>query len=154
MLSNYYLFKFSHSVVSNTLRPQGLQHARLPCPRPTTGACSCLSSRWCHPTIQSSVTPFLLLPSTFSSIRVFFQESVLASGGQSIGVSASASALPMSIQGWFPLGFTDLISLQSKELSRVFSTPQFKSINCSALNLHYGPTLTSIHDYWKNYSFD
>ena len=76
------------------------------------------------------------------------------SGGQSIRVSASASVLPMNIQGWFSLGLTSLISLQSKGLSRVFSSTQFESINFLALSLLYGPTLTSIHDYWKNHSFD
>ena len=79
----------------------------------------------------------------------------LASGGQSIGVSASASVLPINIQNWFPLGLIGLISLQSKGLSRVFSnTTQFRSINSSALTLLYGPTLTSVRDYWKNHSFD
>ena len=79
---------------------------------------------------------------------------LLASGGQSIGASASASVLPVNIQAWFPLGLTDLISLQSKD-SQVFSpTPQFRSMNSSALSFLYGPTLTSIHDYWKNHSFD
>ena len=76
------------------------------------------------------------------------------SGGQSIGVSASASVLPLSIQFWFPLGLTGLISLQSKGLSRVFPTPQFKTINSLVLSFLYSPTLTSIHDYWKNHSFD
>ena len=75
-------------------------------------------------------------------------------GGQSIGVSASASVLPMNIQDWFPLGWTGWISLQSKGLSRVFPTPQVKSINCLALSFLYSSTLTSIYDYWKNHSFD
>ena len=88
--------------------------------------------------------PLVLLPSIFPSIRWLF-----TSGGQSIGVSASASVLPVNIQGWFPLGWTGWISLQSKGLSRVFSTTQFKRINSSALSFLYSPTLTSIHDYWK-----
>ena len=94
--------------------------------------------------------PLLLLPSIFPSIRVFSNES----GGQRTGVSASASVLPMNIQDGFPLGWTGWISLQSKGLSRVFSTPQFRSINASALSSLYSPTLTSIRDYWKNHSFD
>ena len=97
----------------------------------------------------------LLLPSIFTSIRVFSNESVLHIRYQSTGASASASVLPMNTQDWFPLGWTGWICLQSKGLSRVFSNiTQFKSINSSALNLLYGPTLTSIHDYWKNHSFD
>ena len=98
--------------------------------------------------------PLLLLPSIFPSIRVFSSESVLSSGGQSIGVSASTSVLPMDIQDWFPLGWTGWISLQSKGLSRVFPVPQFKSISSSTLSFLYSPTLPSIHDYWKNNSLD
>ena len=86
--------------------------------------------------------PLLLLPSIFPSIP-------FASGGQSIGVSASTSVLPLTIQDWFPLEWTSCISLQPKLLSRVFSTPQFKSINFSALSFLYSPTFTPIHDYWK-----
>ena len=116
--------QFSHSVVSYSLLPHGLQHSRLPCPTPTPGAClnSCPSSRWCHPTISSSVCrPFLLLTSIFPSIRVFSNKLGLHIRWPSIGVSASASVLPMNIQGWFPLGLTGLIFLQFKGLSRVFS---------------------------------
>ena len=96
----------------------------------------------------------LLLPSMFPSIRVFPMSRLFPSCGQSIGASASASVLPMNIQDWFPLGFTGLISLQSKELSRVFSSATFESISSSALSFLYGPTFTSIYDYWKNHSFD
>ena len=97
--------------------------------------------------------PLLLLPSIFPSIRVLFPMSQLfTSGGQSIRASASASVPPMNIQDLFPLGLTGLISLQSKGLSRVFSNTTVKSINSLVLNLLYGPTLTSIHDYWKNHS--
>ena len=101
--------------------------------------------------------PLLLLPSIFPSIRVFSNESVsqfFTSSGQSTGVSASAAVLPMNIWGWFPLGWTGWISLLSKGLSKVFSTPQFKSINSSALSFLYSPTLTSIHDHRKNHSLD
>ena len=96
--------------------------------------------------------PLLLLPSIFPSIRVFSSESDLCIRGQSIG--ASASALPMNIQSWFPLGLTGLISLQSKGLSRVFSNITVQKLNSLALSLLYGPTLISVHDYWKNHSFD
>ena len=113
--------QFSHSVMSDSLQPHGLQHTRIPCPSPTPESCSnsCPSSRWCHPT-SSSCRPLLLLPSIFPSIRVFPMSQFFTSVGQSIGVSPSASVLPMNIQDWFPLGFTGWISLQSKGLSRVF----------------------------------
>ena len=96
--------------------------------------------------------PFHLLPSVFTSIRVFSNESLFTSSGQSIKASASASVLPMNIQGWFCLALAGLISLQSKGLSRVFSSTQFKNINSLALRLLHGPTITSVHD-WKNNSF-
>ena len=102
--------------------PHGLQHIRPPCPSSTPRVCSksCPLSRWCHPTISSSVTRFSC-PQSFPASGFFPVSRLFASGGQSIGASASASVLPMSIQGWSPLGLTGLISLQSKRLSRVFS---------------------------------
>ena len=111
--------QFSRSVMSDSLWPCELQHARLPCPSPTPGACtnSCLSSWWCHPTISSSVVPFSSCIQSFPSSGSFPRSQFFTSGGQSIGVSALASVLPMNIQGWFPLGLTGLISLQSKGLS-------------------------------------
>ena len=117
------VIQFSHSVVSDSLWPHGLQHTRLPCPSPTPGACSnsCPSSQWCHPTISSSVVPFSSCPQSFPASESFPVSQFFASGGQSVGVSASAWVLPMNIQGWFPLGWTGWISLQSKGLSRVFS---------------------------------
>jgi len=108
---------------------------------------------WCHPTILSCVIPFSSCLQTFLASGSFPVSQFFASGGQSIGVSASASVLPMIIQGWFPLGWTGWISLQFKGLSRVFSNTQFKSINSLELSFLYGPTLKSIHDYWKNHSF-
>ena len=115
--------QFSCSVMSDSLRPHGLQHARIPCPSPIPRACSntCPLSRWCHPTISSSVIPFSssLQPSPASGS--FPMSQFFASPGQSIGVSASTSVLPMNIQDWFPLGLTGWISLQSKGLSGVFS---------------------------------
>ena len=106
-----------------TLQPHGLQHARLPCPSPTPGAWSNshLSNRWCHPTISSSVMPFSSCLQSFPASGSFPMSQCFVSGGQSIGVSASASVIPMNIQDSFPLGLTGLISLQSKGLSRVFS---------------------------------
>ena len=115
--------QFSLSVVSDSLWPHGRQHARLPCPSQTPGACSnsCLSSQWCHPTILSSVSPFSSCLLSFPALGSFPMSQFFASGGQSTGALASASVLPMNIQDWFPLGWTDWISLLSKGLSRVFS---------------------------------
>ena len=115
--------QFSHSVVSNSLRPHGLQHARPPCPSPTPGvhSNSCPLSRWCHPTISSSVIPFSSCPQSFPASKSFQMSPHFASGGQSIGVSASTSVLPMNTQDWFPLGWIGWISLLSKGPSRVFS---------------------------------
>ena len=115
--------QFSRSVVSDSLRPHGLQHARPPCPSPTPRAYSnsCPSSRWCHPIISSSVIPFSSHLQSFSASGSFQMSQSFISGGQRTGVSASASVLPMNIQDRFPLGWTGWISLQSKELSRVFS---------------------------------
>ena len=106
-----------------TLRPHGLQHARPPCPSSTPGAYSnsCPLSQWCHPTIPSSVIPFFSWLHSFPASGSFQMSQLFASGGQSIGVSASTSVFPMNIQDWFPLGWTGWISLQSKELLRVFS---------------------------------
>ena len=117
-----YSVQFSCSVMSDTLWPHGPQHARPPCPSPIPRVYSSSSplSRWCHPTV-SSCCPLLLLPSIFPSIGSFQMSQLFTSGGQSIGVSASASVLPMNIQDWFPLGWTGWISLLSKGLSRVFS---------------------------------
>ena len=142
-------------LVSDSLRPHGLQHAKLPCPSPTAAACSnsCPSSRWCHPTISSSVVPFSFCLQYFPGSGSF-PSWLVPSGGQSIGASASVSVLPRNIQDWFPLGLTGLIALQSKGLQESFPTPEVKSINFSALSFLYSPTLTSIHDFWKNHSFD
>ena len=116
--------QFSHSVVSYSLWSHGWQHARLPCPSPTPGTCShsCPLSWWCHPASHSSsVVPFSFCLQSFSLSGSFPMSQFFASSGQSIGVSASASVLPRNIQDWYPLGWTGLISWQSKELSRVFS---------------------------------
>ena len=112
------------SDVSRSLQPRWLQHARLPCPSLSPGVCSnsCLLSQWCHPTISPSVSPFFSCPKSFPVTGSFPVRWLFTSGDQSIGASASASVLPMNIQGWFPLVLTGLISLLSKGLSRVFSS--------------------------------
>ena len=144
--------QFSLSVMSYASLPCGLQHSRPPCPSPTPRIYpnSRPLSRWCHPTISSSVVPFSRLQS-FPASGSFQMGQLFTFGGQSIGVSASTSVLPMNTQDWFPLGWTGWISLQSQESS---PTPQFKSISSSELSFLYSPTLTFIHDYWKNHSLD
>ena len=123
----YYLegnsIQFNCSVMSDSLRPHGLQHARPPCPSPTPGACSnsCPLSRWCHPAISSSVVPFSFHCQSFPASGSLQMSQLFTLGGQSIGASASTSVLPKNIQGWYPKGWTGLI-LQSKGLSRVFSS--------------------------------
>ena len=116
------LLQFS-SIRSDSLQPHGLQHARLPCPSPTPGAClnSCPSSQWCNPTISSSVVSFFSCLQSFPASESLPMSQFFVSGGQSIRASASTLVLPMNIQGWLPLGWTSWISLQSKGLSRVFS---------------------------------
>ena len=118
----------SCSVVSDSLRPYELQHSRPPCPSPTPGVHPnpCPLSWWGHPTISSSVVTFSSCPQSFPALGSFPMSQLFTSGGESIGVSASASALPMNIQDWFPLGWTGWISLRSKGLSRVFSNTTFQ----------------------------
>ena len=110
-------FSVSHSVMSKSLWPHGLQHTRLPCPSPNPETCSnsCPSSQWCHPTISSSVIPFSSCLQSFPASGSFPVSQFFALDGQSIGVSTSASVLPLNIQDWFPLGWTGWISLQPKE---------------------------------------
>ena len=143
--------QFNHSVMSNSLRPHGLQHSRLPCPSPTPRACSDLgpSSWWCHPTILFSV--FL-----FSSCLQSFPAS------ESFQMSQEANVLEFQLQHqsfqwifriYLLLDWLVGSPLQSKDTQESSSTPQFKSINSLALSFLYSPTLTSIHDYWKNYTF-
>ena len=119
----FLIVQLSSSVVSNSLWPHGLQHTRLPCPSPTPRdySNSCPSSWWCHPTISSSVIPFSSCLQSFLASGSFPISQLFPSDGQSIGISGSASVLPMNIQDWFPLGWIDWISLQSKGPSRVFS---------------------------------
>ena len=153
-LLNTFVLQFSHSIVSESLQPHELQHARPPCPSPTPRVHPnlCPSSQWCHPTISFSVVPFSSCPQSFPASGSFPMSQLFAWSGQSIGVSALASVLPMNTQDWSPLGWTGWISLQSKGLARVNSNT--KSINSSVLSFLYSPTLMSIHAHWENHSFD
>ena len=148
--------QFSHSLMSDSLWPHGLQHPMIPCPSPSTGACSnsCPLNWWCHPTISASVVPFYSCLRSFSESGTFPMNWLFVSGGQSIGASASASDLPINTQDWFSLGLTALISFQSEGLSRVFPNTTVQKHQSFGGQPSYGPTLTSIHDYWKNHSLD
>ena len=131
--------QFSHSVMSDSLRLHGLQHTKPPYPSPALGiySNSCSLSRWCRPTISSSVDPYSSHLQSFPALGSFPMSQSFTSGGQSIGVLASASVLPMNILDWFPLGWTGWISLQSEGLSRVFSNTtvqkELYSIFCNNL---------------------
>ena len=120
-LINLYLLLLSHSVTSNSLWPDGLQHASLPWTSPSSRTCSdtCPLSWWCHPTISSSAVPLFPCHQSFPASGTFLMSQFFESGGQSVG--ASTSVLPMNIQNWFPLGLIGLITLQSKGLWRLFS---------------------------------
>ena len=150
------LLLFSHSVMSDSLWTLGLQYARVICPSLISPHLFKLMS------IESMIPsnhlilgcPLLFVPSIFPSIRIFSNESAFPLGGQSIGASASALVFTMNIQGWFSLEMTGLISLSARDSQNSPPTPQFESINYSALNFLYGPTLTSVHDYWKIHSFN
>ena len=138
-----------------TLQPHESQHARPSRPSPTPRVYSnlCPSSWWCHPAISSSVIPFSSCPQSFPAWGSFPKSHLFTSGGQCIGVSASASVLPMNTQDWYPLGWTGWISLQSNGLSRVFSNTAVQKHQFFGAQLH-SPTLTPIHDHWKNHSRD
>ena len=146
---------FSCSVVSSPLRSHESQHSKPPCPSPTHRVHSnlCPSSWWCHPAISYSVVPFSSCPQSLPASGSFPMSQLFARGGQSTGVSALASVLPMNTQDWSPLGLvgTPCSPRDSQESS---PTPQFKSINSSVLCFLHSPTLTSIHDQRKNLSFD
>ena len=139
--------QFSRSVVSDSLWPHGLQHARHPCPSPTPGVHpdSRPLSRSCHPAISSSVIPCSSQLQSFPASGSFPMSQLFASRGRSIRALASSSVLPMYIQGWFPLGLTVLIFLLSMDSQESSPASQFERINCSVLSLFYGPILTSVH---------
>ena len=149
--------QFSCSSVSDSLRPHESQHARPPCPSPTPRVYSnpCPLSWWCHPTISSSVTPFFPCPQSFPASWSFPVSQLFASVGQSIG-SFSFSISPSSEHPGlisFRMDWLDLLAVQGT-LKESSLKPQFKSINSLALSFLYSPTLTSVHDYWKNHSLD
>ena len=143
------------SVMSDSLQPHELQHSSPPCPSPTPRVHpkQCPLSRWCHPTISSYIVPFSSCLQSFPASGSFQMSQLFTSGGQNIGVWASTSVLPMNTQDRSPLGWPGWISLQSRGLKSQESspTPQFKSINSPVLSFLYSPSLTSIHDYWKNH---
>ena len=152
-----YSVQFSRLVMSNTSRPHESQHARPPCPSSTPGVHSNSrpSSRWCHPAVSASVVPFSSCPQSLPASEAFPMSQVFVWGGQSTGLSASASFLPKNTQDWFPLEWTGWISLQSKGLSRVFSNTTVQK------HQFFGTQLSSqsnshIHtyDHWKNHSLD
>ena len=156
------LLLFSHSVMSNSLLPCELQHARLPCPSPSPGACSNSYplSRRCHPTISSSssVIPFSSRLQPFPASGSFLTSQLFASNESALVVKVLELQLQhQSFQWIFRTDFLQdwlLWSFSPRDSQKSFPTPQFKSTNSSALSLLYGPTLTSIHDYWQNHSFD
>ena len=151
---NWWLF--SCSVMADSLRPHGLQHVKLLCPSPSPGACSntCPLNLWCHPTILSSVVPFSSCLQCFPASGYFPISQLFPTGSQTVGASASALVLPINIPGLYALGLTGLISLSPMDSQESSPTPQFKSINSSALSSLHSPTLTSIHDHRKNHSLD
>ena len=151
--------QFSRSVMSDSLWPHKLHHAGPLCPSPTLGVHpnSCPSSQWCHPAISSSVVPFSSCPQSLPAAGSFPMSQLFTWGGQSIGVSALASVLPVNTQNWSPLEWIGWISLQSKGLSKISPMAQFKIINYSALSFLHSPTLTiKSHPYMtkKNHSLD
>ena len=139
---------FSHQIMSNSSRPHGLHHSRLPCPSPSprVGPSACSLHWWCHPAISPSDSLLSSCPQFFPASGTFPMNCLFTSGDQNTGTSGSASDSPVNIQGWSPFSPRD-----SQESS---PTPQFKSINSSVFNVLHVPTLTSLHDYWKNCSFD
>ena len=148
--------QLSRSVVSDSLRPHESQHARPLCPSPAPRVYSnpCPSSWWCHPTISSSVVPFSSCPQSLPASGLLPKSQLFAWGGQSTGVSVSASVLPMNTQDWSPLGWTGWNSLQSKGISNVFSNTTVQKHQFSVLSFLHSPTLTSIPEHWKNHSLD
>ena len=148
--------QFSRLVMSDSLWPHELQHARPPCSSPTPGVHSNSrpSSRWCHPAISSSVIPFSSCPQSLPASESFPMSQLFAWGGQSTGVSALASVLPKNNQDWSSLEWTGWISLQSKGLSRVSSNTMVQKPQFFSAQLSSQSNMTSIHDYWKNHSLD
>ena len=150
------IVQFSCSVVSNSLKPHESQHARPPCPSPTPGvhANSHPSSQWCHPAISSSFIPFFSCPPSLPASKSFPMSQLFAGGGQSTGVSASASFLPKKSQGWLLQNGLVGSPCSPRDSQESSPTPQFKRINSLVLSLLHSPILTSIHDHRKHHSLD
>ena len=148
--------QFSCSVVSDSLQSHELQHAWPPClsPTPRVHSNSCPSSLWCHPAISSSVVPFSSLAQSLPASESFPMSQLFAWGSQSTGVSALASVLPKNTQDWSPLEWTGWISFQSRGLSRVFCNTTVQKHQFFNDSFIHSPTLTPIHDHWKNHSLD
>ena len=148
--------QFSQSIMSDSLQPHELQHTRPPCPSPTPEVYpnSCSLSQWCHPAISSSVVPFSSCPQSLPASETFSMSQLFAWRGQSTGVSALASFLPKNTQDWSPLNGLVGSPCSPRDSQESSPTPHFKSINSSVLSFLHSPTLTSIHDYWKNHSLD
>ena len=148
--------QFSRSVVSDSLRPHESQYARPPGPSPIPGVYlnSCPWSWWCHPAISSSVVPFSSCSQSLPASGSFPMSQPFTWGGQSIGVSASASVRPMNTQDWSPLDGLVGSPCSPRDSQESSPTPQFKSINSLMLSFLHSPTHTSIHDHWKNHSLD
>ena len=147
--SSFSSVQFSRSVMSDSLRPHELQHARPPCPSPTPGVHSDSrpSSQWCHPAISSSVVTFSSCPQSLPGSESFPMSQLFAWGGQSTGVSALASVLPKNTQDWSPLNGLVASPCSPRDSQESSPTPQFKSINSSVLSFLHSPTFTSIHDH-------
>ena len=145
--------QISRSVLSDSLRPHESQHARPPCPSPTPRVYSnsCPSIWWYNPAISFSVVPFSSCFQSLPALGSFPMSQLFTWGSQSTGVSVLASVLPKNTQDWSPLGWTPCRPRDSQESS---PTPQFKTINSSVLSFLHSPTLTSIHDHWKNHGLD
>ena len=149
-------FQFSRSIMSDPLWPHKSQHTRLPCPSPTprVHSNSCPSSWWCHPAISSSIIPFSSCSQSLPVSGSLPISQIFAWGGQNIGVSASASVIPMNTQDWSPLGLPGWISLQSKGLSRVFSNTTVQKHQCFGAELSSQSNSHITHDHWKNHNLD
>ena len=145
----------NHQILSDSLWPHGLQHTRLPCPSPSPKVCpgSCPLHQWCQTVISSSDALLSFCPQSLPASGTFPMSHLFTSNDQNTGASTSASVLPMSFQGWFPLRLTGLICCP--EDSQEFSPPsQFKGISSLALCLLYSPALTIVRDYWEHQSLD
>ena len=151
IIIKYMLLLFSHSVVSNSLWSHGLKHSRPPFPSSSPGVCpsSCSLHQWCPPAISSSDTLFSFCPQSFPASGTFPRNRLFASDDQNTRASASASVLPVDIQGWSPLRLTGLISLLSKGLSEVFSSTTVQRHQFFGGLPSYGPALTTVHDRWE-----